>query len=321
MNARRSTGAVGESPRASRASRMNASTGVRTHFAVFAGTGGSPSGRNAQYSAPSAAVMAARKMGTVPIFPRNFICISNPFLYPFWPRLSTVDRGLLLDCRRSAPHDSSMAWSQERLNGLVRELFSDARLVVVANREPYIHQRDDDEVYWSRPASGLVTALDPVMRACGGTWIAHGGGDADRETADAKGRLQVPPDRPAYTLRRAWLTKEEEEGYYYGFSNEALWPLCHVSYTRPVFNEKHWKQYQRVNRKFADLVLDEIGDDRAIVLVQDYHFALLPRMVKDARPDAVVCQFWHIPWPNREVFRICPWREELLHGLLGNDLL
>ncbi|HUQ87519.1 MAG TPA: trehalose-6-phosphate synthase [Vicinamibacterales bacterium] len=211
------------------------------------------------------------------------------------------------------------------------------RLIVVANREPYIHihrtraanglwnwlrgRTVTEGIEWTRPASGLVTALDPVLRATGGTWIAHGSGNADRETADAHGRVMVPPDRPSYTLRRVWLTPEEEQGYYYGCANNALWPLCHIAYARPEFDDKHWHEYVRVNRRFADAVIEEIADDRAVVFVQDYHFALLPRFVKEARPDVTVCQFWHIPWPNREVFRVCPWGEDILHGLLGNDLL
>lgn len=212
----------------------------------------------------------------------------------------------------------------------------DTRLVVVANREPYIHlkhvwqpslmgrlvgRKPREHLSWMQPASGLVTALDPVMRACGGTWVAHGSGSGDRATADAQGRVAVPPDEPSYTLRRVWLTDREEEGYYYGLSNSALWPLCHIAYARPVFEEPDWREYVDVNRRFAEVVLEEIADTKAIVFVQDYHFALLPRMVKAARPDAVVCQFWHIPWPNAEAFRICPWKEEILDGLLGNDLL
>ena len=112
------------------------------------------------------------------------------------------------------------------------------------------------------------------MRATGGVWIAHGSGSGDRETADEHGRLQVPPDKPAYSLRRIWLTREEEEGYYYGFANRALWPLCHIAYTRPVFEASDWEQYSRVNAKFAEAVLEEIEGSPAIVLVQDYHFAL-----------------------------------------------
>jgi trehalose 6-phosphate synthase len=210
------------------------------------------------------------------------------------------------------------------------------QVIVVGNREPYIHLRrvreprwwsrvlgakSSHDVTWVRPASGVVTALDPVMRAFGGTWIAHGSGDADALVSDQKGRVRVPPDRPAYTLRRVWLTDEEENGYYYGASNNAIWPLCHIAYARPEFNEADWAAYSRVNRRFAEAVLDEVGPRPAVVFIQDYHFALLPRFIKDARPDLVVCQFWHIPWPNPETFRVCPWAEPILHGLLGNDLL
>jgi trehalose 6-phosphate synthase len=214
-----------------------------------------------------------------------------------------------------------MAWTRDRLEEVARLRLGGAKLVVVANREPFMHVYDGEEVRCVRPASGLTTALDPILRACSGTWVAHGSGDADLAVADARGRVAVPPDQPTYILRRVSLNKEEEQGYYYGFANEALWPLCHVAYTRPRFDAADWRQYCRVNRKFADAVLDEVGGEPAVVFVQDYHFALLPRMLKDARPDLVVLQFWHIPWPNREVFRICPWQEEILDGLLGNDLL
>ena len=214
-----------------------------------------------------------------------------------------------------------MAWTKETLQEVARTRLGDAKLVVVANREPFIHVRDGDDIRCNRPASGMATALDPVLQACGGVWVAHGSGDADREVADERGRIAVPPEHPDYILRRVWLSKAEEEGYYYGLANEALWPLCHVAYTRPRFDSGDWEQYRHVNQKFADAVLDELGDEPGVVFVQDYHFALLPRMLKDARPDLVVLQFWHIPWPNREVFRVCPWQEEILHGLLGNDLL
>lgn len=214
-----------------------------------------------------------------------------------------------------------MAWTRERLEEVAQNRLGGAKLIVVANREPYIHVHEGEHVRCMKPASGLTTALDPVMRACGGAWVAHGSGDADRVAADASGRVAVPPDCPAYTLRRVWLTKEEEQGYYYGFANEALWPLCHAAYTRPRFDPSDWEMYRHVNERFAAAVLDEAGDGPAIVFVQDYHFALLPRLLKQARPDLVVLQFWHIPWPNREIFRICPWQEEILDGLLGNDLL
>lgn len=214
-----------------------------------------------------------------------------------------------------------MAWTRERLESTVQERLGDARLIVVANREPYIHAYEDNEIRCIRPASGLTTALDPVMRACGGVWVAHGSGDADRATVDEQDRVLVPPEDPSYTLRRVWLSKKEEQGYYYGFSNEAIWPLCHVAYTRPRFSSSDWEQYVQVNGKFAEAVLAEVDDGPAVVFVQDYHLALLPRMLKDARSDLVVVQFWHIPWPNREVFRVCPWQGQILDGLLGNDLL
>jgi trehalose 6-phosphate synthase len=214
-----------------------------------------------------------------------------------------------------------MAWTRDRLEEVARTRLGGAKLIVVANREPFIHVYDGDEVRCMRPASGLTTALDPVLRACRGVWVAHGSGDADRTAADEHGRVAVPPEDPSYVLRRVWLTKEAMQGYYYGFANEALWPLCHIACTRPRFDAGDWEQYRRVNRQFADAVLEEADDGPAVVFVQDYHYALLPRMLKNARPDLVVLQFWHIPWPNREVFRICPWQEEILDGLLGNDLL
>ncbi len=214
-----------------------------------------------------------------------------------------------------------MPWDKLRLIEAARSRLDGVRLVVVANREPFIHVYHGEEIRCQRPASGLATALDPVMRACGGVWVGHGSGDADRETVDEHSRLAVPPEDPSYTLRRVWLTKYEEQGFYYGIANGALWPMCHVAYTRPRFDPRHWETYRSVNQKFADAVLEEVGSDPAVVFVQDYHFALVPRMLKQARPDLVVMHFWHIPWPNREIVRICPWQEELLEGLLGNDLL
>src|SRR5580765_3627833 len=198
----------------------------------------------------------------------------------------------------------------------------DSPLFVVSNREPYMHIRQGGEIKMLVPASGLVTAIEPVLRACDGTWIAHGSGDADREMVDSLDRLRVPPEQPEYTLRRVWLTREEEQGYYYGFSNEGLWPLCHIAHTRPVFRASDWASYQLANRKFATATLEELKDTESpIVLVQDYHFALLPRLIKDEQPDAQVAVFWHIPWPNPEAFGICPWQTDLLDGLLGADLV
>jgi trehalose 6-phosphate synthase len=214
-----------------------------------------------------------------------------------------------------------MAWSKARLEEVARTRLGGAQLIVVANREPYIHRYRDGDIEWIRPAGGLTTALDPVMRACGGVWVAHGSGDADAEVCDENGRVGVPPDDPSYVLRRVWLTKDDEEGYYYGFANSTLWPLCHQVYRRPTFDPANWDSYRRVNETFARAVLEEARGGPALVFVQDYHFALLPRMLKSARPDLVVAQFWHIPWPNPETFLVCPWAKDLLDGMLGNDLL
>jgi trehalose-6-phosphate synthase len=204
----------------------------------------------------------------------------------------------------------------------LRTRLGDSHLFVVSNREPYMHWRDGKTLDVVVPPSGLVTALEPVLNACDGTWIAHGNGNADAETVDAYDRLRVPPDDPRYSLRRVWLTKEEEQGYYYGFANEGLWPLCHIAHTRPLFRASDWQHYQDVNRKFMAAVLEEIKNvAKPVVLVQDYHFALLPRLIKEKRPDARVAIFWHIPWPNPEAFGICPWQRQLVDGLLGADLI
>jgi trehalose 6-phosphate synthase len=212
-------------------------------------------------------------------------------------------------------------WTKESLQELIRDRLQDHPLVVVANREPYIHRFAGDQVECIRPASGMASALDPILQACGGVWVAHGGGDADRATVDENDHVAVPPDDPRYTLRRIWLTKEQEDGYYYGLANEGLWPLCHVAFTRPNFNPRDWRVYREVNQLFAEAVLEEAKGQPAFVFIQDYHFALLPRLLKQENPNLIVAQFWHIPWPNREIFRAFPWKEELLDGLLGNDLL
>jgi alpha,alpha-trehalose-phosphate synthase [UDP-forming] len=213
-------------------------------------------------------------------------------------------------------------WTAERLRIHVQRKLQHGRLFVVSNREPYEHVIGDRGVEVVVPASGLVTAIEPVLVACDGTWVAHGGGNADTQTVDEHDRLRVPPERPQYTLRRVWLSREEEDGYYYGFSNEGLWPLCHIAHTRPVFRTTDWASYQSANRRFARAVLEEMETtDEPFLLVQDYHFALLPRLVKEERPDARVGIFWHIPWPNPQAFGICPWQRELLDGLLGADLI
>ena len=244
-----------------------------------------------------------------------------------------VDRGRdtgpkLAEARAAAKEEAQLReagdslWTADRLRANIQKRLNGRSLFVISNREPYEHVHGSKGIEIRVPASGLVTALEPILCACDGTWIAQGAADADHENVDAKDHLRVPPDHPHYTLRRIWLTKEEDEGYYLGFANEGIWPLCHIAHTRPVFRAADWEYYQRVNEKFAQAVLEEIeGADRPFVLIQDYHFALLPSLIKAKRPDARVAIFWHIPWPNAEAFRICPWERELLDGLLGADLV
>jgi alpha,alpha-trehalose-phosphate synthase [UDP-forming] len=212
-------------------------------------------------------------------------------------------------------------WTKDALQELIQSRLREHRLIVVANREPYLHRFAGGHVECVPPASGMVSALDPILRACGGVWVAHGSGSADRQSVDARGHVRVPPEQPAYTLRRVWLTKAQEDGHYSSVSNAGLWPLCHNVFTRPEFNPLHWPIYRQVNEIFAEAVLEEANGAPAFVFIQDYHFALLPRMLKDNNPNLIVAQFWHIPWPSPEVFKTCPWKEELLEGLLGNDLL
>ena len=217
---------------------------------------------------------------------------------------------------------SEPLWTSQSLKAYMQAELAGKKLFLLSNREPYMHIKEGNTIQCIVPAGGLVTALDPVMRACDGVWIAHGSGDADREMVDSRNTVRVPPQEPAYTLKRVWLTREEEDGYYYGFSNEGLWPLCHITHTRPEFRLEDWVCYQKVNQLFAEALLEEIAHEESpLILIQDYHLALLPFLVKQKRPDAKVALFWHIPWPNPESFGICPWRQEILIGMLGADLL
>jgi trehalose 6-phosphate synthase len=214
------------------------------------------------------------------------------------------------------------AWTPQRLKQTLNRHLHGERVVIVANREPYVHERmEDGSLAVLHPASGLVTALEPVMRACSGVWIAHGSGSADKETADRHARVRVPPGEESYVIRRVWLSPEEEKGYYYGFANEGLWPLCHIAHARPVFRTEDWKHYQAVNEKFADALSSEVDSEDPIVLVQDYHFALAPRLIRERLPRATVIMFWHIPWPNSARLAICPWQNSLLEGMLGASIL
>jgi trehalose 6-phosphate synthase len=245
--------------------------------------------------------------------------IAAPELRPFAKDLRTLIHDL--EAQRRARDENQVQWNPKALRAVLNHELAGDEILVVSNREPYVHLRKGDKIEVSLPASGLVTALEPIMRACSGTWIAHGSGSADRDVVDKHDHVQVPPDNPSYQIRRVWLTKEEENGYYNGFSNEGLWPLCHIAHTRPIFRTSDWNQYVKVNQKFAQAVLEEAKTKNPVILVQDYHFALLPKMIRDILPDATVITFWHIPWPNPEAFGICPWREEILEGLLGSSIL
>ncbi|NJD30695.1 MAG: trehalose-6-phosphate synthase [Gammaproteobacteria bacterium] len=213
-------------------------------------------------------------------------------------------------------------WTPQALQQVVRDHLKSCPMIVVSNREPYIHNLDGSgNGVVQVPASGMVTAIEPIMRACSGTWIAHGSGTADRLVVDKRDHVHVPPDDPSYDLRRVWLTQAEEEGYYYGFSNEGLWPLCHLAYVRPAFRESDWHQYVEVNGRFADVVAQESHRSEPVVLIQDFHFALLPKLIRDRGVHATIALFWHIPWPNAETFGVCPWKREILLHMLSADIL
>jgi len=213
-------------------------------------------------------------------------------------------------------------WTPERLKVEMTNLLQGKKMVVVSNREPYMHIHEGKEIKCIVPASGMITAMEPILAAYGGLWIASGTGDADKETVDQNDKVQVPPEDPKYTLRRLWQTKEEEDHFYYGFSNEGLWPLCHIAHTRPIFRKEDWYYYKKVNEDFAKAILEETArEDDPFILIQDYHFSLLPELIKKEKPNARVAIFWHIPWPNPESFGICPWQKEILRGMLGADLI
>jgi alpha,alpha-trehalose-phosphate synthase [UDP-forming] len=243
------------------------------------------------------------------------------------PELRPIARDLQalvrdIESERQSRDESQTVWGPDALRRILRQDLKGDEVLIVSNREPYIHtRRKDNVIEIQRPASGLVTALEPIVRACSGTWIAHGAGTADRDTVDRHDHVMVPPEHPAYRIRRVWLSKEEEQGYYYGFANEGLWPLCHIAHTRPTFRSDDWEHYKKVNQRFANIVVEEARTEDPIILVQDYHFALLPRMVRERLPRATIITFWHIPWPNPEAFGILPWREEVLEGMLGSSIL
>lgn len=237
--------------------------------------------------------------------------------------LTAEIRKLLKDLQvgRTPVDTSNTDWTPQTLHDLLSTALPGAEVIIVSNREPYIHNLTPEGIELQTPASGLVSALEPVMRATGGTWIAHGSGSADRDTVDKDDRIDVPPAAPAYKLRRVWVSEDEQDGYYYGLANEGLWPLCHIAFVRPVFRESDWQAYKLINQRFADAVVHEATTEDPVVLVQDYHFALAPRMIRQKLPKATIITFWHIPWANAETFGIFPWKEEILDGLLGSSII
>ena len=195
-------------------------------------------------------------------------------------------------------------------------------LIVVSNREPYLHNYDKEGRIVVSPATGgVAVALDALMRERDGVWIAHGDGTADRAVVDAADKVRVPPDSPSYQLRRLWLDPEEYAAYYGGFANEGLWPLCHLVDVRPKFRSEEWAAYQSVNARFAAAIDEELPTTETPVFIQDYHLALVAGRLRERRPTARTALFWHIPWPYPDRLRICPWRREILTGLLANDLV
>jgi alpha,alpha-trehalose-phosphate synthase [UDP-forming] len=252
----------------------------------------------------------------------------NPFLGPLIKEVGNMQKNLI-EARVAASEEARLRlkkfdspWTTERLKAFVTDILKDRKIFVVSNREPYVHTKEGNTIDYHFPASGMATAIEPIMQATGGMWIAYGSGNADKDVVNQNDTIGVPPDNPLYTLKRVWLTKEEVTGFYDGFSNEGLWPLCHIAHMRPVFKKDDWKEYVKVNEKFAKVVLKEIKNEQnPIVLVQDYHFALLPHLIKEKRPDATIGIFWHIPWPNAESFSICPWKKEILEGMLGADII
>ncbi len=211
---------------------------------------------------------------------------------------------------------------RQDLQQLIQDKLGNYAFIVVSNRQPYQHVFRNGQLHFQRNLGGVVTALDPVMQACGGLWVAAGNTESDIRAPKGQSVIRVPQEQPSYTLKRIWLTKKEIEAYYYGYANDALWPLCHTAFERPIFRQQDWETYCAVNRKFAEAIVEEIGDRQAFVWIQDYHLCMLPLYLRQMRPgQLILAHFWHVPWPSYEAFRICPQKEEILAGLLANDLL
>lgn len=279
--------------------------------------------------APIKSLVESLRSARSGIVRQNPKTLTNSFLFrPLINEVSSIRRSLL-EARTTASEEARLRveqldspWTAQRLKEFIKDILKGRSIFMVSNREPYIHTKKSGQISYFFPASGMATALEPIMQACGGVWIAHGSGDADKAVVDTSSKIRVPPDEPKYTLKRVWLTEQEEQGYYNGFSNEGLWPLCHIAHNRPIFRKEDWEEYKKVNQKFADTTISEIkNQERPIVLIQDFHLSLVPEMIKNQNKRAVIGLFWHIPWPNPESFSICPWKKEILDGILGADLI
>jgi trehalose 6-phosphate synthase/phosphatase len=198
---------------------------------------------------------------------------------------------------------------------------SGSGLILVSNRQPYEHIVRKGHRICQRTDGGLTFALDPILTRCGGVWIAWGNGDADRSAVGPDGTTAVPPESPAYSLRRVWLTPEEIKGGYHGYANEVLWPLCHITLDRVAYRRRYWMEYVELNRRFAESVIEELKIEHRLVWVHDFHLALLPRFIKELQPATSLAFFWHIPWPGIDVFRVLPEARDLLQSLLAADSL
>lgn len=187
-----------------------------------------------------------------------------------------------------------------------------ASFVVVANRLPVDRvEAPDGTADWRPSPGGLVTAFDPIMHKRRGAWVGwHGGADEELEPFEDDELALIPVP----------LSSAEVANYYEGFSNATLWPLYHDAIATPQFHREWWDTYVTINKRFADRTA-EIAAEGAVVWVQDYHLQLVPRLLRRQRPDLRIGFFLHIPFPPRELFVQLPWRQQILEGLLGADLV
>ncbi len=202
---------------------------------------------------------------------------------------------------------------------MVETLGDGAKLVLASTSEPYLHYYRGGEIQWRGGAGGVATALDSLMREYSGIWVSLGLGSADKEVADSNGKLKVPPGEEDYVLKRVWISKKEEEGAQALTANSALWPLSHTVYVRPVFQQDAWEQFKAVNEKIAQSVAEEV-DEKTVVWINDYQLSLCAAYLKKIK-NVKMGFFWHIPWPGLEVFKICPWKEEILEAILSNKVV